>query len=79
MLAGGQMLSSGVPHVSLGATQCDIICSTEAHTRRCAVKNEQVPMVVTLLLCCRFPLEGGTGAIWKAVSRLLPEEKQASL
>ena len=24
----------------------------------------------------RFPLEGGTGAIWKAVARLLPQEKQ---
>jgi hypothetical protein len=24
----------------------------------------------------RFPLEGGTGAIWKAVARLLPKEKQ---
>ena len=27
--------------------------------------------------CARFPLEGGTGAIWKAVARLLPQEKQA--
>ena len=26
--------------------------------------------------CARFPLEGGTGAIWKAVARLLPQEKQ---
>ena len=26
----------------------------------------------------RFPLEGGTGAIWKAVSKLLPAEKQVS-
>lgn len=24
----------------------------------------------------RFPLEGGTGAIWKAVARLLPKDKQ---
>ena len=24
----------------------------------------------------RFPLEGGTGAIWKGVSRLLPKDKQ---
>lgn len=24
----------------------------------------------------RFPLEGGTGAIWKGVARLLPKEKQ---
>ena len=24
----------------------------------------------------RFPLEGGTGAIWKGVSKLLPQEKQ---
>ena len=27
----------------------------------------------------RFPLEGGTGAIWKAVARLLPWEKQVSI
>ena len=26
----------------------------------------------------RFPLQGGTGAIWKGVSRLLPKDKQAS-
>lgn len=24
----------------------------------------------------RFPLEGGTGAIWKGVARLLPKENQ---
>ena len=24
----------------------------------------------------RFPLEGGTGAIWKGVSKLLPQDKQ---
>ena len=24
----------------------------------------------------RFPLEGGTGAIWKAVAHLLPKDKQ---
>lgn len=27
----------------------------------------------------RFPLEGGTGAIWKAVAKLLPKDKQACL
>ena len=27
---------------------------------------------------CRFPTEGGTGAIWKAVARLLPQEKMVS-
>lgn len=26
----------------------------------------------------RFPLEGGTGAIWKGVARLLPKEKQVT-
>jgi protoporphyrinogen oxidase len=25
---------------------------------------------------CRFPKQGGTGGIWKAVSKLLPAEKQ---
>ena len=27
----------------------------------------------------RFPLEGGTGAIWKGVSKLLPQDKQVGL
>ena len=27
----------------------------------------------------RFPLEGGTGAIWKKVSKLIPEKNQVSL
>ncbi len=27
----------------------------------------------------RFPLNGGTGAIWKAVSRLLPKENQVRI
>lgn len=27
----------------------------------------------------RFPLEGGTGGIWKGVARLLPQDKQVSL
>ena len=26
----------------------------------------------------RFPLEGGTGGIWKGVARLLPQDKQVS-
>ena len=26
----------------------------------------------------RFPLEGGTGAIWKGVAKLLPQDKQVS-
>lgn len=26
----------------------------------------------------RFPLEGGTGGIWKGVSKLLPQDKQVS-
>ncbi len=25
---------------------------------------------------CRFPLEGGTGGIWKKVAKLLPPERQ---
>lgn len=27
-------------------------------------------------ICCSFPLEGGTGGIWKAVAKLLPPERQ---
>ena len=27
----------------------------------------------------RFPLEGGTGAIWKGVAKLLPQDKQVSM
>lgn len=26
----------------------------------------------------RFPLEGGTGGIWKGVARLLPQDKQVN-
>ena len=27
----------------------------------------------------RFPLEGGTGAIWKKVAKLIPEKNQVSI
>lgn len=29
--------------------------------------------------CRRFPTEGGTGAIWKGVAKLLPQNKQVGL
>ena len=33
-------------------------------------------MTISIFCACRFPLEGGTGAIWKGVAKLLPKENQ---